>query len=855
MSTEQKGPEFILDQAITEIRNEEIPPAVIERAADRVWARISEQPGVETIRNCADYQALIPAHLGGRLAEGRALLLTDHTHECPACRKALAAARHAAPVIQMPVRTAWGFWNTGRNWAIAATVVLAIGLAAFVGMDQFALTPGGSPAVVQNLEGNLYKVAADAGTPVGAGAALGDREVIRTAKGSGAVVRLRDGSLVEMRERTELWLAERSQGTTIQLDRGAIIVQAARQRSRHLYVATEDCTVSVTGTVFSVNRGMKGSRVSVIEGEVRVAQGGNTSVLHAGEQVSTNPGLGPVPVQDEIAWSRNVDSHIALLNEFSTLRKKLEAIPGPGLRYSTKLVELVPEGTVLYASIPNLGATLGEAHRLFTEQVRQSDVLRQWWAEKTKSAGSEPQFDEILNQIRAFSEYLGPEIALAFSANPAGQYTPLFLAEVSRTGFRAFLEGEIKKVNAGAGIQIVEDPARLGPQKGALLVLLRGNLLAVSSEPAQIQKAAALLDRPGSNSFTKSAFYTRIAEAYREGIGWLFCADMQAVVTRSGPAEATQRLGFDDVRYLIAQRKDVAGKTENRALVTFAEARHGVASWLASPAPMRTLDFITPEASLVIALVVKSPILLVDDLVNMMGASELSGFEAASGVNLRADLARPLGGEFAFATDGPLLPQPSWKLVVEVYDPARLEWTIEKMVENINREAQKSGAAAVRVDKGQAGGRTFYALRSGMPFGEAHYTFAGGYLVAAPNRELVLRAIQARETGYTLGRSSKFMALLPHDGQANFSGLVYHDLGSVVGPAVKMIEGALNPEQRKALAAAVPTSGPTLVLVYGERDRIQLASTGSFLGLSIEKLLLPGGAGSWPAMSVKKKKR
>jgi hypothetical protein len=844
MSTDEKSPEFILDQAITEIRNEEVPPAVIERAADRVWARIAAQPEVETIRGCADYQALIPAYLGGRLPEARALLLTDHTHECPACRKALAAARHTAPVIRMPVRSGWMVGKAGRGWAIAAAILAAIGLAAFVGMDQFAPTPGGSPAVVQNLDGSLYKVAADASTPVAPGAPVAEREVIRTAKGSGAVVRLRDGSLVEMRERTELSLVERSQGATIQLDRGAIIVQAAKQRSRHLYVATEDCTVSVTGTIFSVNRGMKGSRVAVIEGEVQVAQGGNTSLLKAGEQVSTSPGLAPVAVQDEIAWSRNVDSYIALLGELTTLRKKLEAIPGPGLRHSTRLLELAPEGTVLYASIPNLGPTLGEARRLFTEQVQQSEVLRQWWAGKAKAAGNEPQFDEVLNRIRAFSEYLGPEIALAFSAGPGGQYTPLFLAEVSRTGFRAFLEAEIKKLNAAPGIQIVDDPARLAAQRGALLVLLRGNLLAVSTEPAQIQKAAALLDRPGSNSFTKSSFYARIAEAYRGGINWLFCADLETVVARSARSDASQRLGFEDARYLIVERKEVAGKTENRALVTFSEARHGVASWLASPAPMRTLDFITPEASLVTALVVKSPTLLVDDLIGMLGASQLSQFEAASGVNLRADLARPLGGEIAFATDGPLLPQLSWKLVVEVYDPARLEWTIEKMVENINREAQKSGASAARVDKEQSGGRTFYVLRGLLPLaGEAHYTFVGGYLVAAPNRELVLRAIQARETGYSLARSAKFTALLPRDGQANFSGLVYNDLGPVLGPAAKLLGGALNAEQRKALAAAVPSSGPTLVLAYGERDRIQLASTGSLFGLSPEKLLLPGGLG------------
>jgi hypothetical protein len=38
-------------------------------------------------------------------------------------------------------------------------------------------------------------------------------------------------------------------------------------------------------------------------------------------------------------------------------------------------------------------------------------------------------------------------------------------------------------------------------------------------------------------------------------------------------------------------------------------------------------------------------------------------------LNLRNDIAAPLGGEYAFAIDGPILPVPSWKLVFQVNDP------------------------------------------------------------------------------------------------------------------------------------------------------------------------------------------
>ena len=63
--------------------------------------------------------------------------------------------------------------------------------------------------------------------------------------------------------------------------------------------------MAVTGTVFSVNRGAKGTRVSVVEGEVIVEQGHNDKVLHAGDQVSTHRSMEGVPIKDEIAWSRN----------------------------------------------------------------------------------------------------------------------------------------------------------------------------------------------------------------------------------------------------------------------------------------------------------------------------------------------------------------------------------------------------------------------------------------------------------------------------------------------------------------------------------------------------------------------
>ncbi len=833
MSPEEK--ETALDRAIAGIRNEQADPAEVSGAAARVWQRIAEEAAapqeVELIRTCADYRALIPAFRAGKLSPARALLVEDHLRECPGCRRSTAPQ----PMETIPLRTpAW-------KWAFAAAVAAAAVLV-IVSVADFGAGGAGPRAALASVDGAVYRVAGAALAP---GAVLAEGEGIRTAKGSSAVVRLRDGSLVEMTQRTEIAVTERREGMTIRLAGGSIIVQAAKQRPRHLYVATDDCLVSVTGTVFAVNHGIKGSRVSVVEGEVHVSQGQDTKVLHPGDQVSTTTAVAPVPVRDEIAWSRNADQYVALLGEFAKLRQKIEALPGPGLRYSSRLLPLVPAGTVFYAAIPNIGTSLGEAQRLFREQLAQSDVLRQWWEEKVKAAGADQKFDEALARIRAFSDYLGPEIVIALTKDANGEADqPLILAEVTRSGFREFLDAQIRSacLEGGECVQVINDPMHAAPGGDKAFVYIAGNIVAGSPEIAALQQVAAA--GAAGSGFTGTDFGGRVARAYRDGVGWLFAADLQALMASGhGKDKDLAASGFGDLRYLIAERKEVAGKTENSAVLAFAQPRRGVASWLATPAPSRALEFVSPDATLAVAAVVKNPAQMIDDVAAMAGGQadflkSMGEFHAKTGLDPRADILAPLGGDMAFAIDGPMLPVPAWKLAVEVYDAAKVQNAIERLVESANREAgQKPGWTPVTLGKEQASGRTIYSL-SGMKAGfEAHYTFDGGYLVAAPTRDLLDRALQYRATGYTLEKSAKFTSLLPQDGNVNFSAVIYNAVGNVLGPLAQGIQ--MTPEQQKALAAVA--GAPTMVVIYGEQDRIQVSSKGSFFGFNLENMLFRAG--------------
>ena len=134
---------------------------------------------------------------------------------------------------------------------------------------------------------------------------ISSRQLLRSPKDNGAEIVLADGSVVEIAPRSELDLVGSRRGTTVRLRRGNIIVRAAEQHGGRLFVATDDCRVAVKGTVFAVDHGFKGSRVSVIQGEVEVRSAGRTDVLAPGEQITTNDRLRAVSIEEQIAWSPN----------------------------------------------------------------------------------------------------------------------------------------------------------------------------------------------------------------------------------------------------------------------------------------------------------------------------------------------------------------------------------------------------------------------------------------------------------------------------------------------------------------------------------------------------------------------
>jgi len=885
MSQGMKQGDLSLDEIIAEVRRESVDEQAVEQAALRVWARVREHyasptmaagPNVEKIRGCADFQALMPAYLDTNLSAARSLLLEDHLHDCVACRHVLEEARLGARRVaprsieaRIPMGRAGGKrprWVAA--WAFAAGVAV-IGLGVFLDSGRLARLLRGSEvrAAVQTVDGALYPVSDQGGEALLPGRAIREDEEIRTAKASSAVIRLVDGSTIEMNERTALWVSKGWRDTTLHLQRGNIIVRAAPQRHGRLYVATRDCLISVKGTIFVVDEGMKGSRVSVIQGEVEVKQGRQSQFLHAGEQAATETNLAPVPVTHAVAWSRNSGEYLALLSEFAALHKQLEAIPGPTPRYDSTLLRLVPDDTLFYAAIPNIGSTLSEANRLLQERIQQSEVLQAWW-NRQQASGEAHQQAEMLDRIRAFSEYLGDEIVVAL---PADKHSPLLLAEVRRPDFRAFLAEQLAQMKGDAThlkAQIVDNPFSppVGSETNTALIYVKNNVLALATDARQLQKLAPLMEHPTPSSFVSTPFYAAIRQEYQAGAGFLICANMEQILAQSvsqkeGESKGLdlfrdERIGLADMRYLIMESKDVSGRTENRATLSFAQKRRGVAAWLASPSPMGTLDFVSPEAGFAVAFVVEDPRAIVQEIFSLAGSrdpgfnQDMANFESETGVSVADDLAGALGGEAAFALDGPILPTLSWKVALEVNDPTRLEGTIEKLVASHNRQAD-SNSATVSLTKENAGGRTYYTLQTSRPAAapgvpaEIDYVFVEGYVVAASSRALLLSSIPNRETGYTLARSADFASRLPRDKFTNCSALAYQNLGAMLGSAADLVKASplLTPAQRQSIESLGQNSGPSLTCVYGEPEDIVVANTGNLFGLGFDSVLGIKGSG------------
>ena len=797
-----------LDRALQEMTQETADAATIEAARARVWEKVSGAGGAA----CVEFRPDFRAYLSGELAGSRRVLLEDHLSRCPACRAAMAEQKGERRVIAMPLRSRkasrlvrWG------SLAAAAVLFLSVLYLSRDAIDAM-MAPGGPRATVVSADGGLYGLP---GGALEAGAAVGEKELVRTGPGAHAVLRLADGSTVDVNERTELFVTAAWSGQAIHLQRGDVIVQAAKQRRGHLRVLTRDSIAAVKGTVFAVSAGMGGSVVSVVEGSVAVNQPGREVVLSPGEQAASNPALAS-SVEDAVAWSPDAAEYLELLASFVKIERQLAAMNPGELRTSSTLLPYLPAGAFVFGAVPNLGGKIGQALMLAEQQSSENAAFGAWWNSETGR-----QLKQMVDRVQSVSSLLGDEVAFSVGMQAPGQEVPMVMARV-QPGQRAALASALDGLFAETGEPAVPHS-------------VSDDLMVVSNSPSNLAWALGHLGQGAGSPFAAA-----IGERYRRGVGWLVGIDAApAIVMAEGDdAPPVELAAMTGLKYLFVEQRAPAGAEENEITLVFQGARRGIASWLADSGSGGAAEYLPADALLAGYASTREPWQLFQELSalttkeNETFATDLAKANEKLGAGFLENLTAAMGTEAAFALNGFSVDGPTWVMAALANDSSVIDHSLRKLADTFNAElAPEEQTYRIVIGQESAGGRTWTTMKAGsLPFGVT-WTYDQGYLVAASDRGSAERAIATRNGGSPLVWSPAFLAQLPSSAGMHPAAFAWLNAKGALG-----ILSALAPNP--ALTKLLAERDPVLVVFDGGADEIHAASRTRLTGVIMDVLLL-----------------
>jgi hypothetical protein len=534
----------------------------------------------------------------------------------------------------------------------------------------------------------------------------------------------------------------------------------------------------------------------------------------------TNPPAVPSP--------QDLTKYPGLLPEFGQLLEKLQhEVHPPPARGQSRLLPLLPESTVFYAALPNYGEASHQALAIFEREVQQNPTLHAWWQQGDLAADG-PKVEDALEKVYQFSQYLGDEIVVSGAAEGGKPPRLVIIAESRKPGLKDFVQQMAKELggNSEPAVRVLDgqELATAGDTRPAqqLVILVRPDFVVAALDVGALRSFNARLDEK-STEFASTPFGQRVAQAYEGGAAVVVAADLQKIVSQipfgsDQNQKLFQRSGFADVKYLVWEHKTVDGQAGSQMELTFTSPRHGVASWLAAPGPLGSLDFLSPQAVIAGAVRLKDPALIFVDLKDIATAQNpnalaaLAQMEQGLKVSLRDDLLGRLSGEIAYEADNVPSTKPAWRAILKVNDPDHLQATLNTLLATMHVNAQQS----------ENGGVTYHALEipSAQKTTAISYAFVDGYWIVASSQETVAEAIRVHHSGESLARSKKFLASLPPGHPSEVSALLYEDPAAVAELTLRQVSPAL----AESLSHASAEASPMVIAAYGEESALREAS-------------------------------
>jgi len=359
----------------------------------------------------------------------------------------------------------------------------------------------------------------------------------------------------------------------------------------------------------------------------------------------------------QLALSNELAKYPGLLPELVNLLDKLKQVQFPPERRQSNLLPLLPPSTTYYVGLPNYGEAAHQALSIFREELKSSAVLRDWW-NQGDMAKSGARIEGFVDKFYELSRYLGDEWVLdgeVVRDSKASSSRLTFVAELRKPGLKDFLQKMLKELPTPSNTDVrIMDPAELATARdkdkkdkdedkangksGPLIVLVRPDFVVAGSDLGALRDMSRLLDEKAkskTSEFASTPFGARLVRTYEGGASALAGVDVHKVISLYAPPnQATQKSfeasGFNDVKYLVWDHKNVAGVPVGEMELSFIAPRHGAAAWLVAPAPHGSLDFVSPKSPIVISLLLKNLAEIFDDMKGLSGDSNPNAFAPLS---------------------------------------------------------------------------------------------------------------------------------------------------------------------------------------------------------------------------------
>ena len=526
----------------------------------------------------------------------------------------------------------------------------------------------------------------------------------------------------------------------------------------------------------------------------------------------------PNPFGPEIA-----KKYPELLPEAGRLFDRLQRnITFPPDRVESRLLPLLPASTIAYFALPNYGSVTRQAWTIFQQELNDSPDLRAWWTDSGMAKLS-PKMEESIDRFSSVSEYLGDEIVISAVLD---QHEPnlLIVAEARQPGLKGVLQKAVLAAasKTGPGVRIL-DPQQLAtatesnPQQ--LVVLVRPDFVIASNRVERLRDFSLHLDH-SDRDFSSTPFAQRILQSYVGGISWVGALDLRKIVSQA-PKDAgfatLRQIGFADVKYAVWEHRQANGHSMSQAEISFVGPRQGIASWLAAPQPMGSLEFVSPKPMVSLSLALKNPALIFDDIrqlsaSNSKALASIAQLEQSLGITLQDDVLAQLSGEITLDIES-VTPQPTWKAIFGVKDADRLQQTLGTMLTHVHMPTNRysDNAGLVYHTLAVPGARETNAVA---------YAFVDRYLVIASGPEVLSDAVRLHKTGESLARSQRLLESLP-GGNTVVSALFYEEPTAMMALQMQRLPRS----QAQAITQLLgKSSTPVVMCIYGEPDAIREAS-------------------------------